>query len=236
MKKVIAKNELIYAGVAWVKYCIDMRNESGSRAEVQKWIKESKKRYKKMLEESPQTHYVPSKNKYEQTSCVVCLGDFVNNQRIRTLKCSHIFHSKCIEGWIKEKIHLVPKCPMCNTELTKEKPPTMIENERRIRHLIDDFMQEGQGDNEEDVVRVESQNTIQNVNTIMVFNENPTSQSNISVNLPGSSIDVSQDEVVQRDLTNQQCFAILLIKWMRLRLVTFWCHSIHCSIFDHNIG
>jgi len=36
-----------------------------------------------------------------QTSCVVCMSEFVNRQRIRELPCQHIFHLKCIDKWLK---------------------------------------------------------------------------------------------------------------------------------------
>ena len=36
-----------------------------------------------------------------QTSCVVCMSEFVNRQRIRELPCHHIFHLKCIDKWLK---------------------------------------------------------------------------------------------------------------------------------------
>ena len=36
-----------------------------------------------------------------QTSCVVCMSEFINRQRIRELPCQHIFHVKCIDKWLK---------------------------------------------------------------------------------------------------------------------------------------
>jgi E3 ubiquitin-protein ligase RNF38/44 len=36
-----------------------------------------------------------------QTSCVVCMCDFVQRQRVRELPCQHIFHAKCIDKWLK---------------------------------------------------------------------------------------------------------------------------------------
>ena len=35
------------------------------------------------------------------TSCVVCMCEFVNRQRIREFPCQHIFHLKCIDKWLK---------------------------------------------------------------------------------------------------------------------------------------
>ena len=39
-----------------------------------------------------------------QTSCVVCMSEFVNRQRIRELPCQHIFHLKCIDKWLKARL------------------------------------------------------------------------------------------------------------------------------------
>jgi len=36
-----------------------------------------------------------------QTSCVVCMSEFINRQRIRELPCQHMFHLKCIDKWLK---------------------------------------------------------------------------------------------------------------------------------------
>jgi len=37
----------------------------------------------------------------DQTSCVVCMCDFENRQRLRVLRCSHEFHAKCVDKWLK---------------------------------------------------------------------------------------------------------------------------------------
>jgi len=42
-----------------------------------------------------------------QTSCVVCMSEFVNRQRIRELPCQHIFHLKCIDKWLKVRLLLL---------------------------------------------------------------------------------------------------------------------------------
>lgn len=44
--------------------------------------------------------------------CVICLGDFEENDTLCTLKyCVHTYHKHCIKKWIFEK----PKCPLCQT-------------------------------------------------------------------------------------------------------------------------
>ena len=59
-------------------------------------------------------------------SCIICLGDFLSNEKIKeiensgdkeafekeetsVLECGHKFHRKCIADWLKKE----PNCPMC---------------------------------------------------------------------------------------------------------------------------
>lgn len=59
-------------------------------------------------------------------SCIICLGDFLSNEKIKeielsrnkeilekeeisTLECGHKFHRKCIADWLKKE----PNCPFC---------------------------------------------------------------------------------------------------------------------------
>lgn len=37
----------------------------------------------------------------DQTSCVVCMCDFEARQLLRVLPCSHEFHAKCIDKWLR---------------------------------------------------------------------------------------------------------------------------------------
>lgn len=37
----------------------------------------------------------------DQTSCVVCMCDFEARQMLRVLPCSHEFHAKCIDKWLR---------------------------------------------------------------------------------------------------------------------------------------
>ena len=47
--------------------------------------------------------YTPEENTgdSEQTVCVVCMSDFEQRQVVRVLPCSHEFHSKCVDKWLK---------------------------------------------------------------------------------------------------------------------------------------
>jgi hypothetical protein len=47
-----------------------------------------------------------------QISCVVCMCDFSQRQRVRELPCQHIFHAKCIDKWLKTN----RTCPLCRAD------------------------------------------------------------------------------------------------------------------------
>lgn len=44
----------------------------------------------------------------DQTSCVICMCDFEMRQVLRVLPCSHEFHAKCVDKWLKVSIDPVP--------------------------------------------------------------------------------------------------------------------------------
>ena len=50
----------------------------------------------------------------ENSECIVCLENFDAGDKITTLPCVHIFHTECIESWLKTNNH----CPMCQFEIT----------------------------------------------------------------------------------------------------------------------
>lgn len=47
--------------------------------------------------------------------CAVCLSDFQEGDRVKTLRCTHRFHSRCLRQWF-EREHL--NCPTCRFECT----------------------------------------------------------------------------------------------------------------------
>jgi len=47
-----------------------------------------------------------------QTTCVVCMCDFAARQRVRELPCQHIYHTKCIDKWLKTN----RTCPLCRAD------------------------------------------------------------------------------------------------------------------------
>ena len=46
-------------------------------------------------------------------TCAVCLDDCGDGDNIRTLPCMLVFHSTCIEEWLRVRL----ECPMCKLDL-----------------------------------------------------------------------------------------------------------------------
>jgi len=44
-----------------------------------------------------------------QQTCMVCLANFEENDKLRELHCSHHFHVDCIDEWLRRS----PACPIC---------------------------------------------------------------------------------------------------------------------------
>ena len=49
----------------------------------------------------------------EKVSCAICLDNLQAGQMVKALPCSHKFHSKCINFWLKQKL----KCPLCKMRI-----------------------------------------------------------------------------------------------------------------------
>lgn len=53
------------------------------------------------------------KNEHNEKCCCICLCDMEAGERVRTLPCSHYFHVKCIDQWLKvNKVCPVDKKPI----------------------------------------------------------------------------------------------------------------------------
>eukprot|EP00252_Welwitschia_mirabilis_P020561 TRINITY_DN5068_c0_g1_i10.p1 TRINITY_DN5068_c0_g1~~TRINITY_DN5068_c0_g1_i10.p1 ORF type:complete len:515 (-),score=85.65 TRINITY_DN5068_c0_g1_i10:537-2081(-) len=58
-------------------------------------------------------HKVPERNgntAEEEAQCYICLSEYEEGDKIRTLPCHHEYHMACVDKWLKE-IHRV--CPLC---------------------------------------------------------------------------------------------------------------------------
>jgi len=48
--------------------------------------------------------------------CTICLIELKNGDSAKQLSCDHIFHSDCIDEWLRRK----KACPVCRNEVNVE--------------------------------------------------------------------------------------------------------------------
>ncbi|KAK9115069.1 hypothetical protein Syun_021866 [Stephania yunnanensis] len=51
-------------------------------------------------------------------SCVVCLCEMREGERVRKLGCRHVFHKECLDGWLFD--HRNFTCPLCRSPLVSD--------------------------------------------------------------------------------------------------------------------
>jgi hypothetical protein len=61
---------------------------------------------------SPKQYY-KEKNLIVEGECSICLDDYNKSSCSKNKKCTHIFHTNCINHWAK----LHQTCPTCNVKL-----------------------------------------------------------------------------------------------------------------------
>jgi len=59
-------------------------------------------------------HFLPL-SAVEECQCHICLQDFADGDKLRTLPCKHSFHVECVDTWLKLKMN----CPTCRAEFPK---------------------------------------------------------------------------------------------------------------------
>ncbi|KAL2065478.1 hypothetical protein VTL71DRAFT_3148 [Oculimacula yallundae] len=65
----------------------------------------------------PPPSYQPTSKDVEVgkgTECSICIADFVDNEEVRVLPCSHRFHPACIDPWL---LNVSGTCPICRYDL-----------------------------------------------------------------------------------------------------------------------
>ncbi|CAH8382373.1 unnamed protein product [Eruca vesicaria subsp. sativa] len=69
------------------------------------------------------------------SDCVVCLSKLQEGEEVRKLECRHVFHKRCLEGWL----HCLNfTCPLCRSALVAD--GCVSKTERRVgRDLISCF-------------------------------------------------------------------------------------------------
>lgn len=53
------------------------------------------------------------KNSAEDSLCCICLSEYVDNSIIKELPCTHFFHMKCVDKWLKMESF----CPLCKSDV-----------------------------------------------------------------------------------------------------------------------
>ncbi|XP_019705998.1 E3 ubiquitin-protein ligase At1g63170 isoform X2 [Elaeis guineensis] len=51
----------------------------------------------------------------ENTECCICLAKYRDREEVRQLPCSHLFHLRCVDQWLR----IISSCPLCKQELEK---------------------------------------------------------------------------------------------------------------------
>ena len=52
----------------------------------------------------------------DKKNCVICMEDFKNGDKSTNLPCLHMFHTNCIQSWLKKQ----NTCPICKFKLTQD--------------------------------------------------------------------------------------------------------------------
>ena len=63
---------------------------------------------KNRIDHIKQIYY--KKNTFENFECSICFDEFKDNELLKQLKCTHIFHKECLSQWLLNE----NKCPNCN--------------------------------------------------------------------------------------------------------------------------
>ena len=89
--------------------------------------------------EVPVSETAASRQQFSQTTCAICLDDFVSGTTsVRELPCHHIFHPECVDVFLREHSST---CPVCKKSTLPEGfcPPiitnAMVRREQLLRRL-----------------------------------------------------------------------------------------------------
>mmetsp|Transcript_94121 Transcript_94121/g.304095 ORF Transcript_94121/g.304095 Transcript_94121/m.304095 type:complete len:263 (+) Transcript_94121:72-860(+) len=53
-----------------------------------------------------------------QSSCSICIKDFAGGDRVRQLRCGHVFHAACVDEWLRR----CADCPLCKGSAKSSAP------------------------------------------------------------------------------------------------------------------
>eukprot|EP00826_Nyctotherus_ovalis_P034482 TRINITY_DN2880_c0_g2_i1.p1 TRINITY_DN2880_c0_g2~~TRINITY_DN2880_c0_g2_i1.p1 ORF type:complete len:142 (+),score=7.45 TRINITY_DN2880_c0_g2_i1:639-1064(+) len=124
---VLVLSAVVIMYLLWSAMCLVVAKTSSNPRILQTWISDSHSRLCKILSKTMEFRYSSQSPTFIHSLCAVCLVEFKSGCRIRKLGCEHVFHKNCIDPWLEQKIMCVPKCPICNSALTDEKPPLDVD-------------------------------------------------------------------------------------------------------------
>lgn len=63
-------------------------------------------------------------------ACCICLAKYVNNDELRELPCTHLFHKECVDKWLK----INASCPLCKAEVGETVLSSLSETTANLRN------------------------------------------------------------------------------------------------------
>ncbi|XP_030373542.1 E3 ubiquitin-protein ligase RNF13 [Scaptodrosophila lebanonensis] len=69
---------------------------------------------KNLLKKIPMLRYTKNNPSIKYETCVICLEDFAEDDKLRVLPCSHPYHSHCIDPWLTQNRRV---CPICKRKV-----------------------------------------------------------------------------------------------------------------------
>ena len=61
------------------------------------------KKDNKKPDKKPDKEYIVIDKNFENNECIICLEAMLIDDKVRILKCGHMYHYECINKWIYKK-------------------------------------------------------------------------------------------------------------------------------------
>ncbi|KAF2069634.1 hypothetical protein CYY_009051 [Polysphondylium violaceum] len=98
---------------------IELRNQAGGGTDTNGGgginnLNEPRGATDTMIRNLPVHKFTPGYLEEEDSSCAICLSDYVQDDKIRILPCKHHFHLECVDRWL-----IINKtCPFCKRDIS----------------------------------------------------------------------------------------------------------------------
>lgn len=70
----------------------------------------------KSAQHPPKRHYKDFNYQTQPEECCICLSNYLEDEEVRQLPCSHLFHLRCVDHWLR----IISCCPLCKQQLERE--------------------------------------------------------------------------------------------------------------------